>query len=421
MAMRKTFDWHIPIIGGLALLLWNTNRRRTKPKFELSGEADLDGMIPTLVGISEGAIDHGNAIEILQNGEFFNRLLEDIARAKQSIHIESYIWWTGEICERLADALVGKVRDGVEVRVMLDYSGSQRMDSALKARMKDAGCCLHQFRPLRVTNIGRMNLRTHRKIAVIDGRIGYVGGHGIAEQWTGNAEDRDHWRDTAIRAQGPVVATLQGVFCENWIQETDEVPVGEKYFPKLEECGKIDAHVAYASPRGSISSVQLLYYLAINAAREELLIQNPYFLPHEDAIDSMMKAVKRGVDVRIMLPSASIIDSALVQHASHHHYGDMLKSGIRIFEHQTTLTHQKIMIVDKMWSCVGSTNFDDRSFELNDEVTVGMIDRGIAKQLRDAFQRDLRDCQEIDFDAWRTRPWRHRLLDGVCYLTRREL
>ncbi len=202
--MRKIFDWHVPIIGGLALLLWSRNRRRTKPKFELSGEADMSGMIPTLVGITEGAIDHGNAIEILQNGEFFDRLLDDIARAAQSIHIESYIWWTGEICDRLAEALVRKVCDGVEVRVLLDYSGSSRMDSALKAKMKDGGCFLHQFRPLRVTNIGRMNLRTHRKLAVIDGRIGYVGGHGIAEQWTGNGQDKDHWRDTAIRVVGPV-------------------------------------------------------------------------------------------------------------------------------------------------------------------------------------------------------------------------
>jgi len=307
------------------------------------------------------------------------------------------------------------------VRLMLDYSGSSRMDSHLKSAMKGAGCNLRQFRPLRLSNIGRMNLRTHRKIAVIDGRIAYVGGHGIAEQWTGDGQDMNHWRDTAIRAEGPVVTTLQGVFCENWIEETGEVPAGEKYFPKLEECGEVDAHVAYTSPRGSLSSVQLLYYLAINAARRELLIQNPYFLPHEDAIQSLMKAVKRGVDVQIMLPSTEIIDSALVQHASHHHYGDLLKNGVRIFENQKTLTHQKIMIVDRLWSCVGSTNFDDRSFELNDEITVGLIDRGIASKLRDAYERDRRDCVEIKLEPWRKRPWRHRILDAACFLARREL
>src|SRR5213075_1605295 len=179
--------------------------------------------------------------------------------------------------------------------------------------------------------------------------------------------------------------------------------------------------VAYASPRGSLSSVQLLYYLAINSARRELLIQNPYFLPHEDAIESLKKAVARGVDVQVMLPSAKIIDSPLVQHASHHHYGDMLECGVRVFEHQKTLTHQKIMIVDGQWSCVGSTNFDDRSFELNDEITVGLIGRDTAATLRKAFQRDLDDCEEIEFEQWRKRPWRHRLLDAACFLARREL
>jgi cardiolipin synthase A/B len=418
---RPRLDWHIPLLGTLGFLLWTTNRRRTKPNFDVTGDGGIQEMLPTLVGISEGAVDHGNRVEVVQNGEFFDRLLDDIQSARISIHIESYIWWTGTICEEIANALAEKARDGVEVRLLLDYSGSSRMDGKLKSAMKCAGCTVRQFRPLRLSNIGRMNLRTHRKIAIIDGRVAYVGGHGIAEQWTGNAQDKNHWRDTAIRTEGPVVTTLQGVFCENWIEETGEVPLGEKYFPKLESCGDVDAHVAYASPRGSLSCVQLLYYMAINAARSELLIQNPYFLPHEDAIGSLKKAVGRGVDVQVMLPSASIIDSPLVQHASHHHYGDLLECGVRVFEHQKTLTHQKIMIVDGQWSCVGSTNFDDRSFELNDEITVGLIDRDIAATLRKAFQRDLRDCEEIEFRKWRKRPWRHRLLDGACFLARREL
>jgi cardiolipin synthase A/B len=420
---RRTanLDWHLPLIGVLAFLLWTTNRRRTKSNFDLSGSDDIETMIPTLVSLSEGAVDRGNRVEILQNGEFFERLLDDIARAKQCVHVESYIWWTGEICERVAHGLADAARRGVEVRLMVDYSGSSRMKNELRELMCDAGCAVRRFRPLRVSNIGRMNLRTHRKIAVIDGRIGYVGGHGIAEQWTGDGQDKDHWRDTAIRAEGPLATTLQGVFCENWIEESGEVPAGEKYFPKVDSKGKTDAHVAYASPRGSLSTVQLLYYLAINAARRELLIQNPYFLPHEDAIDSLMEAVKRGVDVQIMVPSAKVIDSALVQHASHHHFGDLLKNGVRIFEHQKTLTHQKIMIVDETWSCVGSTNFDDRSFELNDEVTVGLIDKNIAKQLREAYLRDTHNCRELRFDEWRGRPWRHKLLDGLCYATRREL
>jgi len=415
------FDWHVPIIAILGFPLWTTNRRRTKSNFDLSGSDDVETMVPTLVSLSEGAVDRGNHVEVLQNGVFFDRLLEDVARAKQCVHIESYIWWTGEICERVAHALAEAAQRGVEVRLMVDYSGSSRVDSRLHKFMCDAGCAIRRFRPLRVTNIGRMNLCTHRKIAVIDGRIGYVGGHGIAEQWTGEGQDKDHWRDTAIRVEGPVATTLQGVFCENWIEETGEVPAGEKYFPKVDGKGTTDAHVAYASPRGSLAPVQLRHSLAINSARRELLIQNPYFRPHEDAIDSLMEAVNRGVDVQIMVPSAKVIDSALVQHASHHFFGTPLTRVINASEYHPTLSHQKLMIVDGLWSCVGSTNFDDRSFELNDEVSCGFTDPAIARQLREAFFDDMRFAEEVHFEHWKKRPLKHKMLDGAAFLVRREL
>ena len=419
-AGSRRFDWHLPLIGALLLLLWTTNRRRIKPNFELSGDGSIENMEPSLIGLTEGAIDEGNRVEILQNGAYFDRLLEDIAAARLSIHIESYIWWTGEICERIADALAARAGE-VEVRLLLDYSGSLRMDKALMQRMKDAGCQVHQFHPLRVSNIGVMNNRTHRKIAVFDGRVAYVGGHGIAEQWTGNAQDKDHWRDTFVRMEGPVANTVQGCFCENWIEETGEVPAGERYFPKLDRCGDTDAHVAYTSPHGSISSVQMLYYLAISSAHKELLIQNPYFLPHEDAIGAMIEAVKRGVDVKVMLPSASVIDSPIVQPASHHHFGDLLERGVRIFEYQKTLLHQKVIIVDGVWSCVGSTNFDDRSFQRNDEITVGFTDREIARSLREAFFDDMKHAREVRFDEWKSRPWHHKLTDAAAFAFRTEL
>jgi cardiolipin synthase len=423
MAKRKwrRFDWKDLLIGILWLMLWTTNRRRTKPKFELHARTNVEAMVPTFVGVTEGAIDRSNRVDILQNGTFFDRLLDDIARATSTIHIESYIWWTGEICVRMAEALAARAREGIEVRLLLDYSGSSRMESELVKTMCGAGCELHHFHPLRVSNIGIMNLRTHRKIAIIDGRIGYVGGHGIAQQWTGDAQDRDHWRDTFVRCEGPVVNTLQGVFCENWIEETGRVPAGDKYFPELDPAGDVDAHVAFASPRGSISAVQMLYYLAIAAAEKELLIQNPYFLPHADAIDELKNAVKRGVDVRIMLPSAKVIDSPIVQHASHHHFGDLLTSGVRIFEYRKTLLHQKVMIVDGIWSCVGSTNFDDRSFQLNDEISIGFTSRDIAQRLRRAWEDDMRFAEEVRLEPWRGRGLAHKLLDGGAFLLRREL
>jgi cardiolipin synthase len=414
-------DWHVPVIGALALLLWTTNRRRTKAKFDLSGEGGVEEMLPSLVGLTEGAIDPGNDVDVLQNGEFFDRLVDDVDAAQHSVHIESYIWWTGAICERVAESLSAAARRGIEVRLLLDYSGSSRMERRLVREMKEAGVMVRHFHPLRVSNVGRMNIRTHRKIAVIDGRIGYIGGHGIAEQWSGCAEDREHWRDTAVRMRGPVVNTIQGTFCENWIEEVGEVTAGPNYFPSLEPCGKTDAHVAYTSPQGSISSVQLLYYLAINSAEKELLIQNPYFLPHEDAIDGLKAAVDRGVDVRIMVPSAKVIDMPLVQHASHHHFGDLLENGVRVFKYQKTLLHQKVMIVDGKWSCVGSTNFDDRSFELNDEISVGFTDPKIAARLREAWDDDMQYAAEVHFEEWKSRAVAHKLLDGAAFLFRREL
>ncbi len=420
---KRTFKigWKDAAIAILWLMYWTTNRRRIKPSFDLTDRTGVDRIVPSFIGLTEGAIDPGNRVEILKNGRYFDRLLEDIAAAKESIHIESYIWWTGDICIRIAEALAAKAREGIEVRLMLDYSGSSRMDHKLAKMLRDAGAEVRLFHPLRISNLGRMNNRTHRKIGVFDGRIAYIGGHGIAEQWTGDAQDKDHWRDTFVRMEGPVANTVQGVFCENWIEETGRVPAGEKYFPKLEKTGRTDAHVAFASPRGSISAVQLLYYIAISAAQKELLIQNPYFLPHEDAIDEMKRAVERGVDVRIMLPAAPVIDTPIVQHASHHHFGDLLKNGVRIFEYQRTLLHCKIMIVDGTWSCVGSTNFDDRSFQLNDEVSVGFTDPHIARQLREQFFEDMKLTREIRFDEWKHRAWKHKLADGAAFLFRHEL
>jgi cardiolipin synthase len=414
-------DWKSFVIGLLTLLLWSTKRRRHKTDFELSGRTSLAGMIPSFVGITEGTVDRGNRVEIIFNGSFFDHLLRDIAVARFSIHIESYIWWQGEICQSVAEALAARAEVGVEVRLLVDASGAATMERHLVKKMKSAGCEVRLFHPLRISNLGRMNNRTHRKIAVFDGRIGYVGGHGIARQWTGQAEDKDHWRDTAVRMEGPVINTLQGVFCENWIEETGHVPVGEKYFPQLEPVGDIDAHVAFTSPRGSLSSVQLLYYLAIGAAQKELIIQNPYFLPHRDAIEELKAARQRGVDVRIMLPAAGVIDLPSVQHASHHHYGDLLKSGVRIYEYKRTLLHSKVMIVDGEWCCVGSTNFDDRSFDLNDEVSVGFTSRRLAAELRAAYEDDLKHAVEIELDEWKSRSLTHKLLDGSLYLGRREL
>ncbi len=404
----------------LAIVLWSVKRRQNT-HLQVTNPGELRQMLPSMVGLTQGSMEIGNSVQILQNGAFFTSLLEAIAGAKETIHLESYVWWKGEICRQVATALAQKARQGLEVRVLLDASGSSRMDDDVEAILVDGGVKLARFHPIRVSNLGRLNNRDHRKIMVIDGRIGYVGGHGFAEEWTGNGQDKKHWRDTFVKVEGPIVNRLQSAFTENWIEETGEVPAGDKYFPVPVRAGNISTHLAYSSPAGSVSSVELLHYLAINAAKRELIIQNPYFLPDDDAIKALGEAVKRGVDVRVMVPSDEVNDSPIVQHASHHHFGTLLKLGVKIYEFKKTLLHQKIMIVDGVWSSVGSTNFDDRSFELNDEVSLGILDEGIAEQLRAAYLDDMRFAEERKLEPWKDRGLYHKMIDGLAFLGNEQL
>jgi len=427
---RRTHFVRVPLVlfaaliltvAALTLFLWSY-WRPLQTRLRVQQPGDLAGLLPSIVGASQGNLDSGNAVEVLQNGDgFFPLLLRDVDAARQTIHLESYIWWEGAICDQIATALAAKARQGVEVRLLIDASGGHKMKKELVEMMGKAGVKLASYHPMTISNVGRLNNRDHRKIVIIDGRIGYIGGYGYAKEWTGHAQDKEHWRDTGLRVVGPVVNRLQGAFCENWIETTGEIPAGEKYFPRLPAAGPTAAHVAYTSPTGSISSVQVLFYLAIKAARHELIIQNPYLLPSDDAMQALEEAVRRGVDVKIMVPGTKSTDSPIVQHASHHHFGTLLKRGVKIYEYNKTLLHQKILIVDGTWSCVGSTNFDDRSFELNDEISMGVVDPAIAAQLRAAFQDDLRFAQERKFEEWRKRSLWHKTLDGLAYLARGQL
>ena len=408
-------------IAGLTLLLWSALRGRDT-HLAVKQPGELAALVPSIVGLTQSSLEHGNQVTLLQNGdELFPPMLRDIAAARQSVHVESYIWWEGSICNDLAKLLALKAREGVEVRLLLDASGGRKLDDTLETIMRDAGVQVRKFHPLRVSNLGRMNNRDHRKMVVVDGRIGYLGGFGFAEEWTGHAQDKDHWRDIGVRVVGPVVNRLQGAFCENWIEETGEIPAGQKYFPPVAPAGMTSASLAYTSPSGSISSVQVLYYLAISAAKREVLIQNPYMLPDEDAIKAMSNAVKRGVDVRIMVPATDSTDSPIVQHASHHLFGTLLKRGIKIFEYKKTLLHQKVMVVDGLWSCVGSTNFDDRSFQHNDEISMAFVDPQIAGELRATFNDDMKFAQQRSFKEWSERSFWHKTIDGLAYLGHGQL
>ena len=415
------------VIGGvltivlLGIILWSAKRKPDKT-LQVADPGELRTLLPSIAGLTHSTMEPGNAMEVLQNGDmFFPPLMRDIAAARASVHIESFIWYDGKISRQLAKLLTAKAREGVEVRILVDASGGRQLKGDVKEMLESAGAEVAHFHPLRFGNLARLNNRDHRKLAIIDGRIGYIGGFCIADEWLGNARHKKEFRDTGLRVTGPIVNRLQAAFAENWIEETGFIPAGDEYFPKIAPVGTVSAHLAYASPDGNISSVQILYYLAIKAARREILIQNPYFLPDKAGIAALEEAVKRGVDVRIMLPSDDATDSAIVQHASHHHFGTLLKRGVKIYEYEKTLLHQKVMVVDGLWSAVGSTNFDERSFELNDEVSIGVVDPAVAAQLRAAFIADLKHTKQRKLDEWKDRGIWHKTVDGVAYLGRSQL
>jgi cardiolipin synthase A/B len=408
------------IVVFLFVMIWSVLHER-QSHVKVPRIAAFEQALPSIANLTGSPILPGNAVQILQNGDgFFPPLLADIARARQSIHLETYVWWKGEICERVAQALAGKARQGVEVRITLDASGSHQGDKDLYKMMKKAGVKIAFYHPFRLGDLALLNNRTHRKLAIFDGKVAYVFGHGIAEEWTGNGQDMQHWRDTGVRLEGPIVNSVQAVFAQNWVDETAEVLAGEKYFPHLPAAGRVRAHMTASAPRGGVSEMELLDKLAIATAQKELIISNPYFIPDQELVDLLANAVQRGVRVRLMIPGKGS-DSSVVRHAGHRQIQALLDKGVEVYEFEPTLSHQKIMIIDGLWSFVGSTNFDDRSLDTNDEASVGLIDPQVAAQLKAAFEADLRGSQRFDARSWSRRSLWHKLEDNVSYLLNEQL
>ena len=402
------------IVLFLGAVIWSIKRHRD-PLLRVDFDGSIQQVVPSLAGLTLGSPTEGNAIELFENGAFFDALLGEIDSAKRSVHLETFLWKEGALGDRLAKALAGRARAGVTVRVLLDANGSRRMGKDAERRLLDSGCELAKFHPWRPWNIGVFDERDHRKIAVIDGRVAFVGGHCIVDEWLGNAEDEHHYGDVSLRLHGPIVNVIQGAFSENWVGETGRVFVGDDVFPRLEPAGDVTIHAAFVKPENSAPAVKIHHHVAICCARKRIWIQNPYFIPEPEAIDAMGEAVERGVDVRVLMPAASGSDNPIVQHAGHRNFEKMLRCGVRLFEFPRTLLHQKVMTIDGVWSSVGSSNFDDRSFETNDEISLGILDPRLARQLDAIFEKHALDAREIQLDRWKRRPLVHRLVDQILY------
>ena len=363
----------------------------------------------------------GNQVTALQNGvEIFPAMLEAIRAARISITFETYIYWSGEIGEEFTEALAERARAGVPVNVTIDWAGSVKMERALLERMEQAGVRVKRYRPLHWYSLGRMNNRTHRKLLVVDGRIGFTGGVGIADQWQGRGNDPEHWRDTHFRIEGPVVAQLQAAFNDNWIKTTGEVLNGEKYFPALDSAGSMNAHLFIASPVGGSESMHLMYLMAVAAAERTIDLAASYFVPDDLLIKAMVAARSRGVKVRVLVPGPHI-DSEAVRIASKSAWGDLLSAGVEIYIYQPTMLHTKMLIIDHELVSVGSTNFDIRSFRLNDEASLNVYDREFAERMTEVFEADLEPAVRYTHEMWLKRPLREKLVEKVVLPIKSQL
>jgi cardiolipin synthase len=392
------------LVAGLVVLNFAPTEKKIETQLTRLYDTD-DPQFRRSLGVLLGPpLVEGNKVDVLVNGDqIFPSMLKAIREAKKTITFETYIYWSESIGREFAQALAERARAGVKVHLMLDYIGSLKMDDASMDELRKAGVKLQRYHKPVWWKLARLNNRTHRKLLIVDGRIGFTGGVGIADKWRGNGQDEEHWRDTHFRVEGPVVGQMQAVFNDNWTKATGVVLDGEDYFPALAPKGDSPAQMFSSSITGGGESMHLMYLMAITAARHSIHLSNAYFVPDELAVKALVAAAKRGVDVRIITPG-KIIDSDVVRAASRERWGELLQAGVKMAEYQPTMYHVKALVVDSLLVSVGSTNFDNRSFSLNDEANLNVLDPKFAKEQEAIFERDWLSAKPVSLKQWENRP-----------------
>jgi cardiolipin synthase A/B len=410
-------------VGCTLALFLVTACARVPPVFELP---TLDVKQPTfaatLGGYTGTSVVSGNRVAILLNGEeIFPAKLTAIRNAKRTINYAQYVFEDGAPAKDIAAALAERCRAGVKVNVLLDAFGALAMPPEHRSVIADAGCRVESYRPLNPFTFDRANFRNHRRILVVDGVVGITGGSGISGKWSGNGREKGHWRDTDVLIEGPVVEQLQGAFAENWLESTGMAIGGPDYFParRREPRGSVDAQVVRSSPAGGSHSMYTMFLLAMASAKQSIRITNPYFVPDEKMIRTLIGAARRGVRVTLIVPGA--IDHNLVRQASRAEFGRLLKNGIEIYEYGPALLHAKTMVIDGVWSTVGSTNLDSRSFALNEELNVVVYDAGVARRLEAIFDQDLSNSRQVTYKAWSRRGLPSRVLEILAIPLRDQM
>jgi cardiolipin synthase len=381
---------------------------------------------PTLEALTDAAIVGGNKIDLLHNGDaIFPAMLRDIKNAKSTITFAQYLFKGGSLAREFARSFAERCQAGVKVYILLDSHGSSEAPEEITAIMRKAGCHLEYFRRIRAPQVIlpwkllQYNYRNHRRILVVDGRIGFTGGYGISDAWMGDGRTPDRWRDTNVRVEGPAVKYLQAAFTESWLETTGNLLGGDGFFPRLEAQGKTPLQFVKSSPVGGSFQNYLLYLLSITSAKKSILITNPYFIPDDRMIEALLDATARGVRVIVLVPGK--IDFKITYRASRRHYGRMLLGGIQIFEYSPALLHSKTMVVDGVWATIGSTNFDNRSFALNEELNLALYDKSVAQSLEQVFAEDLKYSRKITYEEWDSRGIKEKLFEWFAFPVEEQL
>jgi cardiolipin synthase len=412
--------------AGIGWYAADSLRHRREGAFGYDLQAELEVDSPEFVRAAEaltGApISDGNDVELLINGDkIFPALLETIGSAERTLNLETYVYWKGDIATEVADAVCERAAAGVRCNVILDALGSALIEEGVIDRMEASGVNVLRFRPPKPYAVRRLANRSHRRLLIVDGRVGMTGGVGIAKEWTGDAQDSDHWRDTHVRVRGPVVRGMQGAFAEHWLEGTGEILGGDDYLPHLDPTdGGGRMQLVRSKSNVGDTNVEALYYLAIASASRSIDLTAAYFVPRPAFTEALAKAAQRGVEVRVLVPG-SHIDKRFVRVAGRGSYEALLEVGARIFEYGPTMLHAKSMVVDGAWSSVGTVNFDNRSFQLHDEVTLCVWSEHFAGLLGESFEADLERSEEIQLERWRDRGPAKRAAELAMRPLRREL
>jgi cardiolipin synthase len=374
-----------------------------------------------LQALTNSRFSDGVSVEPLPNGEqFYPAEINAIKGAQKSVNVEAYIFERGDVTKQVIEALTERARAGVQVRMVVDAMGSFSTPKRYFKDLQNAGGHVEFYHPLRWNTWMRSNNRTHREMTIVDGREGFIGGAGFADHWLEDKDKHPRWRDTMFRVRGEAVTALQGTFVENWLESSGELLSGDDFFPQLGKPGTATTFLIASSPsQGGSTRGRILFQTMLASAKQSLDITTPYFLPDDSLKKALIEARKRGVRVRILVPGGKS-DHLMTRASSRRTYGDLLLAGAQISEYQPAMIHAKIMIVDGVWSIVGSTNFDNRSFGINDEVNLAALDPQLAASLTRQFEKDLSSAQQVSYEQWKKRPVWERIVEWAGWLLERQ-